>query len=180
MRWQAAAAVLAALILGGCSGKSSAPTAPKEEPEPIPPMSRYDTLYVLLSDDARVGDKLWTVSTQDTLVSVTAAEPLAAIIYDTWDSLKVHVSGWRDDGTYPSHQLVSAQFAQDYPPQDSTWRLPNAPVDSHKRVPGAFFFNQGRTDYQICNLIGQCIDNYYLYAYRSAYYWDGARGWPAP
>ena len=171
--------LLGVVFCAGCRGKSSAPTAPVPEADPIPPMSRFDTLYVYLNDDGRVGDKPWTVSTRDTSVSVTAAAPLAAIIYDTRESLQVHVTGWHDDYTYPSHQLDSTIYAQDYPPQDSTWRLPNAMVDPCKRVPGVLLFEQGRTDYEVCNVIGQCIWNYYLYAYRYAIYWDTNRNWPA-
>jgi hypothetical protein len=144
-------------------------------------MGRYDTLYVLLSDDGRVGDKPWVVSTEDTSVTVTFAEPLAAIIYDTWNSLRVNASGWLPVGPgYPYHQLAAYDYSQSYPPQDSTWRLPNAPVDSHKRVPGVLLFEQGRTDYQDCNVLGDCIDRWILYVHRSGFYWDGARGWPAP
>lgn len=169
---------LTILIFSGCGKNAAAPTAPIATSDPIPPMSRYDTLYVFLGDDGLVGDKPWTVSTQDTSVIVTASAPLAAIIYDTRDSLFVHVSGWRSESNYPPHQLISTSYAQAYPPQDSTWRLPNARVDPCMRIPLVLAFSQWRHDYEVCNVIGQCIWNYELLVDHRAFYWDVDRSWP--
>src|SRR5262249_19381864 len=107
----------------GC-GKSSAPTAPSAPPPaPIPPMSRYDTLYVALVD-TKLGDHFWTIATQDTSISLDfstyetvcdgsgncSAIQTAAIVYDTWDSLSIHVTGWASKGYSFPHELVAATY----------------------------------------------------------------------
>jgi hypothetical protein len=182
------AIALVVLCSAGCSKSPTSPTQSVPHPDPIPPMSRYDTLYVYLSFDPYLpAEYRWTIATQDT--SITLGWPsdgspfvrIGAIIYDTRDSLLIRVKGWKTADYYHPHELDSTAYVQNYPPQDSTWRLPSAPVDPCKRVPLLLAFSQERYDYEECSITGDCVYLYTLYAHPPrAYYWDTDRGWPAP
>lgn len=198
MRAALAALCLATVICSAGCGKKPAPTAPGgPPPDPIPPMSRFDTLLVVLADDGYTGaPHRWTITSQygsitlpgdaDTTIYTCDGSGSncvwispAAIIYDTRDSLRIRIEGWESGFYYNrSHQIDSTLYVKTYPPQDSTWRLPNAPVDPCKRVPTVLLFSQGRTDYQQCNVQGDCYWDYTLYAYCRAYHWDTDRSWP--
>lgn len=183
-------AAFAIALVGLCSaGCSKTPTAPKvPEPDLIPPMSLYDTLYVYLTFDPYLpAEYRWTVATQDTSITLgwpengSPFERVGAIVYDTRDSLLIRVKGWKTADYYHPHELDSTVYVQSYPPQDSTWRLPSAPVNPCQRVPLLLAFSQERYDYEECSISGDCVYLYTLYAHPPrSYYWDTDRGWPAP
>jgi hypothetical protein len=181
-------ALIVALAACGCAKKPTAPTPdPEPIPEPIPPMSRYDTLFVVLVDENTVPAVEWGVWTQDTSITVTQANPVGAIIYDTQDSLHLRLNpGWTtfighygiylDAGPSP---LQPPNEHQNYPPQDSAWRIPGASVDPCKRVPRVLAFSRWSVSYEVCNGIGQCVP--YRDQYAESYaIWDNqsTERWP--
>lgn len=148
MRWLI---VLAAITgLAGCGTQSPGLTTPT--PNPVTPLSPYDTLFVSLYPGASGAE--WTVATQDTSVTLTdvgAQEVFAKIVYDTRDSLHLKVWGWKDIVSGQG-DIVAAYYEEQYQPQDSTWRLTGAePVDHCLRAPQSLYlivkwFDNGGSD----------------------------------
>jgi hypothetical protein len=169
MRRARSVVLMLLLVVGLCSCKKDATTAP-EQPETPDPMMH---LTVRLAD---TGSGLWTVTVEDSTYTFNPFGGLRVVgfTYDSRESLHVSIKVASHDTT----PVCSPVFSWTYPPQYGIPRPPEVSFDREQHVPSEIVLSY----YVTCYAGPVC--QYSVAARGDGYYWppytNGSEDWGTP